>query len=97
MGFVIAQSIRANDKVEFRVVVDYDEALSLQGHATNVHIFSEDAPSHQSKLVSRGRAGETKYLLVPKAAKKNLNTRLPVQCQRIETDSKTILIYTIQK
>jgi len=97
MGFIIAQSIKANDKVEFRVVVDYEEALSLMGRATNVHILSEDVPSKESRIVSRGKRGETKYLLVPKTLNRELSSNSNVKCQRLDSNGKIIVFYVIDR
>ena len=97
MGFIVSQSIKANDKIEFRVIVNYAEALLLNGRATNIHIFSEDVPVQQARMVSRGKRGETKYFLVPKMINKNLNSKSEVRCQRMDTDSSTVFFYTIKK
>jgi len=97
VGFITSQSIKSNEKVEFKVTVDYSEALQLMGRATNIHLFSEDVPQDRSNVLTRGKRGETKYLLIPRGLNKDLKSLSEVRCQRKDTDVHTVLFFVIKK
>ena len=83
MGSITNVSIGSEKKkVEVKISMNYAEYIMLQGNATNVRVFSEDAPSVSSRVRTSGKKGETKYLLVPKPAKKASRMRRSGRCSR---------------
>ena len=79
------------------VCVDYDEALQLKGHMDHVHIFSEKIADVKTNMVQRGKNESTRYLLIPKGMRTNLGYRGISKCQKIETKSKIIFIFMMDK
>jgi len=77
----------------FEVLMDYKEALGLQGHTKNIHMFSEHVSMLPSEVSLRGKQEATRYFLIPKELRKNLDFNSRVSCQKIETKTKIIFIY----
>ncbi len=96
MGVVKGVKITSNNKVEFAVSVDYEESLLLRGHATNVHVFSEDSADIATTLVSRGK-GNTKYIRIPQKIAKDLRGNSSIKCLRMDSKDKIIIYSVIQK
>ncbi|HZX45358.1 MAG TPA: hypothetical protein VFF28_06790 [Candidatus Nanoarchaeia archaeon] len=98
MGSITNVSIGSEKKkVEVKISMNYAEYIMLQGNATNVRVFSEDAPSVSSRVRTSGKKGETKYLLVPKPAKKEIAFNSNVTCQIRDIGDKVIIFYVIDK
>jgi hypothetical protein len=98
MGEIISSKVREDGKVVFEVAVGYEEAKQLKGHLNKIHIFSEDVADIESNIAQRGKNDATKYFLIPKELRKNLKiSNMPVGCQKIETNSKCIFIYVIDR
>ena len=97
MGDIISSRIRDDGKVVFEVAVDYDEAKQLQGHMDKVHLFSENIACHEASMRQRGKNEATKYFLIPRALRGGLKLRSNALCQKIETKSKIIFIYILDK
>ena len=97
MGSIVSSKIRSDGKVSFEVVVDYDEALQLKGYMDHIYIFSERNSKHKTGISQRGKNEATKYFLIPKQLRQNLKFTSDVSCQRIETKTKTVFIYLVDK
>lgn len=97
MGKILNSKSLPNGKLLFEVMVDYEEALQLRGHVTNIHVFSENTLDIGTNISMRGKNEATKYFLIPKELRKNLRFRSSVRCQKIETPSKVMFVYVIDK
>jgi hypothetical protein len=97
MGQVISSRVCENGKVVFEVSVDYEEAIQLRGFLNNIHIFSEDVANISTRLSQRGKNEATKYFLIPKELRKDLRFNEEVRCQRVDTRTKTVFIYVVDK
>ncbi len=97
MGEILGTKIVKGDKVVFEVELDYEESLELKGHIKNIHIFSEDAAEIKTNLSQRGTNEATKYFLIPRELRGNLNFKEKVQCQKIDTPTRTIFIFAVNK
>ena len=97
MGDIISSRLRDDGKVVFEVAVNYDEAKQLKGHMDRIFLFSENNSQLETNLSQRGKNEATKYFLVPRQLRYNLTFNGKVQCQKIETGSKIIFIYTLDK
>ena len=97
MGEILSSRTAGDGKVIFEVSVDYDEAVQLQGHMSNVHVFSENIADIRANMAQRGKNEATKYFLIPKNLRKELKFNDEALCQKIETKSKVIFIYVIDK
>ena len=96
MGLIKGTKITSNNKVEFTVSIDYDEALLLQGHATNVHLFSEECAIFQANILSRGK-GDTKYLRIPSKIAKDVRSTSEARCLRLDVGNRILLFTVIEK
>ena len=97
MGAILSSRMQEHNKVVFEVVVDYDEVIQLQGRMDNVHIFSEDSTGIKTNISQRGKNEATKYFLIPKELRKDLKMNAKTTCQKIETKTKTIFVYVLDK
>ncbi len=97
MGSILGSKITKDGKVVFEVIMDYEESLQLKGHIKNIHVFSEDVADIRTNLTGRGKNEATKYFLIPRELRKNIKLTDKVKCQKIETDSKIVFIYVVDK
>ena len=97
MGKILSAKITKDNKVVFEIELDYDESLKLGGHIRNVHVFSEDAADIKTNLSQRGTNEATKYFLIPRELRNNLRFDEKVKCQKMETDSKNIFVFMVNK
>jgi len=97
MGSIISSKAREDGKVVFEVVVDYDEATQLKGHMHNIYVFSEKNSKEKASISERGKNDATKYFLIPKDLREDLNYEAKVTCQRVETKTKIAFIYLVNK
>jgi len=95
MGTIISSKLRDDDKVVLEIVLDYKEALQLQGHMEQVHVFSEKNSTSKTGISQRGKNDATKYFLVPRGLRKDLEFDSEVKCQRINTKTKSVFIYVV--
>ncbi|MBS3100692.1 hypothetical protein A2641_01005 [Candidatus Nomurabacteria bacterium RIFCSPHIGHO2_01_FULL_37_25] len=97
MGAILSSRIKDDGKVVFEVSLDYEEATQLKGFMNNIHIFSENVADIKANISQRGKNEATKYFLIPKELRKNMKFNAKTTCQKIETKTKTIFIYVIDK
>jgi len=97
MGSIIGIKTTKEDKIIVEVEMDYEESLQLKGHIRNIHLFSEDSAEIKTNLSQRGTNEATKYFLIPRELRENLHFEEKVKCQRLETNSKIIFIYVVDK
>jgi hypothetical protein len=96
MGMILT-SRRESDKVVVEALLDHRELLNLKGEIDNVHLFTEKVAEIQTNIARRGKNEATKYFLIPKQLRKDLNIRDPVSCQRINTENKAIFVYVLNR
>ena len=97
MGTILGTKITKDNKIVFEVEIDYEESLKLKGHIKNIHIFSEDAAEIKTNLSQRGTNEATKYFLIPRELRGNLKFNELVKCQKMETDTRTIFVFVVNK
>lgn len=97
MGTILGTKTTKDNKVIFEVEMDYKESLELKGHIKNIHLFSEDAAEIKTNLSQRGTNEATKYFLIPRELRENLNFNEKVKCQKIETDTRTVFVFVVNK
>ena len=97
MGKVLGTKTTKEGNVLFEIELDYEEALQLKGHIQNIHIFSEDVADVKTNLSQRGKNEATKYFLIPRELRSGLKFNEKVKCQKLETDSKIIFVYVVDK
>jgi len=96
MGKIVS-SKRCEKGVLFEVEVGYEEATILQGHYDDIHLFTEKIADFETNISSRGKNSVTKYFLIPRNLRKNVDYKCPVNCQKIETGEKIIFVYVVDK
>jgi len=97
MGEIISSKITDDNKVLFTIRLDKEEALQLKGHVTNICLFSENNSEIKTNIASRGKNESTKYFLIPKELRHSLVFPSEVKCAKLDTKTKTIFIYVIDK
>ena len=97
MGAILSSRMKEDGKVVFEVLVDYDESVQLKGFMDNVHVFSENVADIKTNISQRGKNEATKYFLIPRELRRNLKFTAKTTCQKIESKTKTIFIYVIDK
>lgn len=97
MGTILSTRMTKDDTVIFEVEMDYNDSLRLKGHVKNVHVFSEDAAEIRTNLSQRGTNEATKYFLIPRELRENLNFSKNVKCQKIETETRKIFVFVVDK
>lgn len=97
MGDILGIRTSKDKNVIVEVQMTYEESLQLGGHIKNVHLISEDAAVIKANLSQRGTNEATKYLLIPRELRDDLTFDEKVKCQRVDTDSKIIFIYMVDK
>jgi len=97
MGKILSSKTTKDGGVVFEIELDYKEALQLKGHINNVHVFSEDVAEIKTNLSQRGKNEATKYFLIPRELRANLKFNEKVKCQKLETDTKIIFVYVVDK
>jgi hypothetical protein len=96
MGKILS-SKRNGEGILFEVETNYDEATLLKGHYDNIHLFTESVAEYETNISSRGKNSVTKYFLIPKSLRRNVDYNCPVSCQKIDTAEKIIFIYVVDK
>ncbi len=97
MGTIISSRIRDDHKVVVELSIDYEEWMQLKGNLNDVHVFSENVALTCSNISQRGKNSATKYFLIPKELRKNLIFDENTKCQKLDTKTKTIFVYVIDK
>lgn len=97
MGQILSTKVTNEGRVIFVVSMEQEEALQLQGHTDDIHIFSEKVANNKANLSMRGKNSATKYFLIPRELRSNLKFNSDVVCQKIETRNKCIFVYVIDK
>jgi hypothetical protein len=99
MGTILGSKMQSDGKVILEISLDQKEALQLRGHYDKIHVFTEHVEGVGAQISGRGKNEATKYFLIPKSlrTKFNLKSNTPVSCQKIETPTKMIFVYTVDK
>lgn len=97
MGAIVSSKAKEEGKSLVEVSVNNGEALQLKGHVDNIHLFSLDGAVFKTKIASRGKNDATKYFLIPKELRKELDVKDKVVCQKMDIDNKTVFIYSLEK
>lgn len=97
MADVLSVKNHRDGSILIELEASYDEFLNLKGAVDKIRIFSEDSADIITRLTQRGSKEATKYFLVPKELRENLNLNGEVRCQRLELDENLFFIYMIKK
>lgn len=96
MGQILSTKFTGKTVV-FEVEIDNNEATSLKGYYDDIHLFTEKVSQFDTNISSRGKNSVTKYFLIPRYLRKNVDFQNQVKCQIIENSNKVIFIYVVDK
>ena len=96
MGKILKQKL-AEDGILAEVLLSRDETRDLGGIMDNVTVFTDDRATVQTRISLRGRHEATKYFLIPKQLRKDLNVRGSVSCQRIRRGTNDVFVYIVRR
>ena len=96
MGSILGSKVTSDGKVIYSVCLEQDEALQLAGHIDDIHVFSSRVANVKTNVSARGKNSATQYFLIPRNLRKELNYK-NCACQRLETKSKIVFVYVIDK
>jgi len=95
MGEIVNTKI-IRKKIIYRILFDEDEMKSLKNCFTNIHLFSEESFKIQSKVLTRGNNGSSKYFVVPLSLKsRKAKKSNDAKCQKINFREKIFYVYTL--
>ena len=97
MGKISGLKTISEDKVLVTLELSQSETLWLKGNLDNVHLFSENNLEYETRLVQRGKKESTKYFLMPKDFRKGVMLSNSIKCNKIETKTKCIFIFSVNK
>ena len=95
MSEIISTKKRADGKFLAEVLLDEKEHLSLHGHTQDIIMFSDKTSFVDTNISQRGKNAATKYFLIPRSLRRNLNFKSKVACQKIEYNTRTLFVYVI--
>ncbi|MDD3264061.1 MAG: hypothetical protein PHT94_04185 [Candidatus Nanoarchaeia archaeon] len=96
MGKIIS-SKRIDKGLVYEVELDLEEGLAIGNYYDNIHLFSEKKMDDCNQIATRGKNCGTKYFLIPKNLRSELNLNSMVSCQRINFKDKYAFIYIVDK
>lgn len=97
MAKIISSKKHDDGKVTLELSMNYEESMRLKGNMENLHLISEDVADIKSNISFRGKNESTKYFLIPRQLRKDLMVKVDAACQRIDTDSKIVFVYMLEK
>ncbi len=97
MGKVLSIKSINEEKVNLTLELSQKEYNWLKGSLEKTHIFSENNLEFETRVVQRGKRESTKYILMPKEFRKKIIPTSLVKCNMIETKTKNILIFSVNK
>lgn len=97
MGQIIASRLfeQNDDKVVVEALIDKDEVVQLKGHIDEVYLFSARTADLETSVSLRGKNQATKYFLIPRELRRDLQFNSDVKCQRVDADGKAIFVYVV--
>jgi len=84
-------------KVEVKVLMRYEDFLSLGGHQTNMHLFSEDTEARRVRIRHSGRKGETRYVLLPRDVTSQMRANSRAAAQVRDLGDKLVVFLVVEK
>ena len=97
MGKILNLKTYSEEKIQVTLELSSKEVLWLQGNLDKMHLFSENNLNETTRLVQRGKRESTKYFLLPKTFRKGVIPSNNVTCTRIETKTKHLFIFAVNK
>lgn len=97
MGHILGSKVTNDGKIILSVCLEHEEALQLQGHIDDIHVFSGRIANIKTNVAMRGQNAATKYFLIPKDMRSNIRYSSEANCQKLETKNKLMFIYVIDK
>ena len=96
MGKIIG-SKRTEKGVLLEIEVGFEEATILRGYYDGVYVFTDQVNDYETHVSTRGRNSSTKYFLIPKHLRRDLDFSGAVSCQKIDAGDKVYFVYALDK
>lgn len=96
MASVICKKVNSTHVV-LSLKMDFNEAKMLKGCIDNIHLIPEENSNVRSTVYERGKNGHTKYFLIPKQLRENIQLKKEVSCMRIDCKEKIVWAYIMDK
>jgi hypothetical protein len=97
MGKILTLKTQSNEKINITLELSAQEVLWLKGNLEKMHLFSENNLEESTRLVQRGKRESTKYFLLPRNFRKGVMPSNDVPCTKIETKTRHIFIFGVNK
>lgn len=97
MGRILEVKNIDQNKIIANIAFRSSEYLKLNGRMEKIIIFSQENLKENSRLVQRGKKEATKYFLLPKNLRENIEPSLDVKCNRIDTPEKSLFVFEVKK
>ena len=97
MGKISGLKAINDEKVLVNLELTTRELGWLKGNMNKMHLFSETNLEHETRLIRRGKRESTKYFLLPKELRKGVLANNNVACNKIETKTKHIFVFSVPK
>ena len=95
MGEILSVKKQKNNQFLAEIRLDEREYLNLQGHTNDVMIFSDRVSFVDARMSQRGKNGATKYFLIPRQLRKDVNFNSSISCQKIDCGKKILFVYVV--
>jgi hypothetical protein len=96
MGKILKQKLK-DDGIVAEMFLTKEETKDLGGEMEDVTLFTESKAKVPARISLRGKREATKYFLIPKVLRRNLNLYGSVSCQRIQRCGKDIFVYVVDQ
>ena len=96
MASIISSKVN-KDHVVISFKVSFEEAKELNGHLANIHLIAEDNEGETATITEKGRKGCTKYFLIPKKLREDIQLKKEASCVRIDCKEKMLWVYIMDK
>ncbi|MBI4147542.1 hypothetical protein HY494_02730 [Candidatus Woesearchaeota archaeon] len=103
MGEVIDSKMLENDQFLYKILMNAEEFLALQGNLKNVYPFTSNNFTVKAEIMESAIKGSTKYFNIPKEfmvsilRKNGAQQGLSGSCINMDIGNKVFFIYVIRK
>jgi hypothetical protein len=94
---IILRSEYNEDHYIAEVKLDIAEWKGLKGSSCNIYLIPEEHAVTNATFIEKGKKGSSKYLLLPKNLRENIQLKKVTPCVKIENGNKIIISYILEK
>ena len=97
MASLLNLKSRDDGKMVVEILIDDHEFQFISSDLRDLCLFSKKIVNTEANLILKGKNNATKYFLVPKTLRKNLEVIGKVTCQKMDMPESIAFIYIIEK